>query len=72
MELIPRVNMWSRVGNKLYMMMAEQDNVTDFDSLFDLINSINWKKIFKQDFPIYVKSSSVRSELFSARTIQSI
>jgi putative N6-adenine-specific DNA methylase len=72
LELIPRVNMWSRVGNKLYMMMAEQDNVTDFDSLFDLINSINWKKIFKQDFPIYVKSSSVRSELFSARTIQSI
>lgn len=71
-ELMPRVNYWSRVGNKLYMLMAEQDNVTDFDSLFDLINWINWKRIFKQDFPIHVKSSSVRSELFSARTIQSI
>jgi len=34
---MPRVNYWSRVGNKLYMLMAEQDNVMDFDSLFDLI-----------------------------------
>lgn len=71
-ELMPRVNYWSRVGNKLYMLMAEQDNVMDFDSLFDLIEWIHWKKIFKKDFPIHVKTSSIRSELFSARTIQSI
>lgn len=71
-ELIARVNYWSRVGNKLYMLMAEKDNVTDFDSLFDLVESIHWKKIFKKDFPIHVKTSSVRSELFSARTIQSV
>jgi putative N6-adenine-specific DNA methylase len=71
-ELMPRINLWSRVGNKLYMLMAEQDNVMDFDSLFDLVNLINWKQIFKKDFPIVVKTSSVRSELFSARTIQSI
>jgi len=52
--------------------MAEQDNVEDFDTLFDLIEAINWKRIFKKDFPIHVKSSSIRSELFSARTIQSV
>lgn len=71
-ELIARVNYWSRVGNKMYMLMWEKDNVMDFDSLFYLIEWINWKKIFKKDFPIHVKSSSIRSELFSARTIQSI
>ncbi len=71
-ELIANVNYWSRVGNKLYLLMWEADNITDFDALFDLVKWINWKQIFKKDFPIYVKSSSIRSELFSARTIQSI
>ena len=71
-ELIANVNYWSRVGNKLYLLMWEADNITDFDSLFDLVKSINWKQVFKKDFPIVVKSSSIRSELFSARTIQSI
>jgi 23S rRNA G2445 N2-methylase RlmL len=36
-ELIARVNYWSRVGNKLYILMGEQENIKDFDSLFDLI-----------------------------------
>ncbi len=71
-ELMPRVNYWSRVGNKLYMLMGEADSITDFDSLFDLVEWINWKRIFKKDFPIHVKTTSIRSELFSARTIQSI
>ena len=71
-ELMPRVNLWSRVGNKLYLLLEEQENVLDFDSLFDLVYSINWKQYFKKDFPIHIKSSSVRSELFSARTIQSL
>lgn len=71
-ELMPRVNLWSRVGNKLYLLLAEKDKVMDFDSLFDLISTINWKKYFKKDYPIVVNTSSTRSELFSARTIQSI
>jgi 23S rRNA G2445 N2-methylase RlmL len=60
------------VGNKLYLLLEEKNNITDFDSLFDLIYSINWKKYFKKDFPVLVKTSSIRSELYSARTIQSI
>ncbi len=71
-ELIPRVNLWSRVGNKLYLLLAEQDNVTDFDNMFDIINSISWKKYLKKDYRVVVKSSSTRSELFSARTIQGL
>jgi len=71
-ELMPRVNLWSRVGNKLYLHLAEKDNVKDFDTLFDLVSSINWKKYFKKDYPIVVNTSCTRSELFAERTIQSI
>ncbi|NVP17858.1 class I SAM-dependent RNA methyltransferase [Candidatus Gracilibacteria bacterium] len=71
-ELIPRINLWSRVGNKMYVLLAEKDNVRDFDSLFDLIKNISWKSYFKKDFPIVVKSNSTRSELFAERTIQSL
>jgi 23S rRNA G2445 N2-methylase RlmL len=69
---MPRVNYWSRVGNKLYILMAEQDNVKDFDTLFDVVKFINWKQIFKKNFPIVVNTTSIRSELFAERTIQSI
>ncbi|MDR2639918.1 MAG: hypothetical protein LBC61_00845 [Candidatus Peribacteria bacterium] len=53
-------------------MLAEKANVTDFDSLFELISSISWKKYFKKNFPILVKSTSIRSELSSVPAIQSI
>lgn len=71
-ELMPRINLWSRVGNKLYLLLAEEENVVDFDHMFDVIKTISWKKYFKKDFPVLVKSSSTRSELFAVRTIQSL
>ena len=30
-EMIPRINFWSRVGNKMYLLLAEKDNVKSFD-----------------------------------------
>jgi putative N6-adenine-specific DNA methylase len=69
-ELIPRINIWSRVGNKLYILLAEKENVKDFDSLFNLISSISWRKYFKKNFPIVVNASSTRSDLYSIKTIQ--
>ncbi|MFK7780149.1 MAG: class I SAM-dependent RNA methyltransferase [Candidatus Gracilibacteria bacterium] len=72
MNLMPRVNLWSRVGNKLYLLLAEEENVTDFDTMFDIIKDINWKRYFKKNYPIVVKSSAIRSDLFAARTIQSL
>lgn len=71
-EMIPRMNYWSRVGNKLYMLLAEEENVTDFDTLFDVVNEIHWKKYFKKDFPIMVKATSLRSDLWAVPTIQGI
>jgi 23S rRNA G2445 N2-methylase RlmL len=70
--MIPRMNYWSRVGNKLYMLLAEKEDVTDFDTLFDTVNEIHWKKYFKKDFPIMVKATSLRSELGAIPTIQGI
>ena len=71
-EMIPRINIWSRVGNKLYMLLWESDNITDFDALFDEVKKIDWKKYFKKSFPIIVKGTSLRSELHSTPTIQGI
>lgn len=71
-EMIPRMNLWSRVWNKVYMLLAEEENVTDFDTLFDIVKDIKWRKYFKKDFPIVVKTSTTRSDLFASRTIQSL
>lgn len=71
-ELIPRINIWSRVGNKMYILLAEKDNLKTFDELFDLMSDVSWKKYFKRNFPIHIKATSERSELISEKTIQSI
>lgn len=71
-ELMVRVNLWSRVGNKLYLLLSETPDVTDFEYFFEIIKKIPFKKYFKKNNPIIVKSSSDRSELFSARTMQSL
>ncbi|ATU05758.1 hypothetical protein BKN14_04975 [Candidatus Gracilibacteria bacterium HOT-871] len=71
-DLMVKVNLWSRVGNKLYILLAEEDDVTDFEYFFEIIKKISFKKYFKNNNPIIVKSSSTRSELFSPRTMQSL
>jgi putative N6-adenine-specific DNA methylase len=53
-------------------LLSEKENVESFDSLFELISSLPLKKYFKKNFPILVKATSVRSELTSTPTIQSI
>lgn len=50
MNLMVKANLWSRVGNKVYLLLAEEKNITDFDNLFDLIKSINWNRYFKKIF----------------------
>jgi len=33
-ETAAKVNLWSRVGNKVFMLLAEEENIEDFDDLF--------------------------------------
>lgn len=72
LETMVQVNLWSRVGNKVYILMDEQEQVCDFDSLFDCVKALNWKKYFTKQYPIVIKTASTRSELFSAKTVQSL
>lgn len=71
-ELIPRVNLWSRIWNKLYLVAWEKKEITTFDLLFDMISKVNWKKYITDSFPILVNAKSVRSLLTSLPTVQSI
>ena len=71
-ELIPRINYWSRVWNKMYMLLTESENIDNFDKLYNLINWIYWKKFFKKSFPILIKATSIRSDLISIPSIQKI
>jgi 23S rRNA G2445 N2-methylase RlmL len=71
-DLIPKINLWSRVGNKMYILLEQKQNIINFDDFFDSIHNINWKKYIKKDYRIVVKSSSIRSDLFAARTMQSL
>ncbi len=70
-ELISRVNLWSRVWNKLYILLSESENITNFDDFFEKVENLNLKKYFKNN-PILVKASSSRSELFATQTIQKL
>jgi len=67
-----RVNLWSRVWNKVYHILEEWKNIDDFDKLYDLVWKINFKKYFHHDYSIIVKVKSINSKLNSTPAIQKI
>lgn len=71
-ELMVKINLWSRVWNKVYIVLNEKENITDFDRLYDLVNQIDFKKIIEKNFPIIVKATSIKSTLSSTPAIQKI
>lgn len=66
-----RVNLWSRIANKVFVVLAEQ-KIMDFDGLFDLIGSLDWKQYIGAGHGVRVLAHSRESQLASTRTIQSI
>ena len=48
-KLMVSVNLWSRVGNKLYILLEEKEKVIDFDNFFETIKNISFKKYFKKN-----------------------
>jgi len=71
-EMVPRINFWSRVWNKLYIMLWEQEKINDFDSLFDRVFDIDWKKYYKNNAKIVVKSKSIKSQITSEIAMQKV
>ena len=67
-----RVNLWSRVWNKVYEVLSEWTKIDNFDKLYDLVWGINFKKYFHHDYPIVVKVKSINSKLDSTPAVQKI
>jgi len=70
LSAIAKMNLWTRVGNKVFMELATK-KVMDFDGLFALMQSIEWKE-YIQGNPILVTTQTKWSLLTSTPTIQSI
>jgi putative N6-adenine-specific DNA methylase len=66
-----RINLCSRVANKVFVVLAEQ-KIIDFDGLFDLTASLDWKQYIGSGYGVRVLAHSRESKLASTRTIQSI
>ena len=71
-EIAAKVNLWSRVGNKVFMLLAEEEGIEDFDDLYGLVNMIDFKNLIPKNSPIIVNATSLRSELHHTPTIQSV
>lgn len=71
-EAIAQVNIWSRFGNSLYFIVGEAQKVKDFESYFERVYALDWKKYIPQDFEIFVQATSIKSELGSISSLQGL
>lgn len=71
-NLMVRLNLWSRVWNKLYILLEEKENLDSFDDFFSVVENIDFKKYFTKNYPILVNATSVRSKLFATQTLQKL
>ena len=71
-RIMIKANLWSRVGNKVYQVLSERENIDNFDKLYDEIFNINLKNIYKKNFSIIIKVKSIKSKLNSIPAIQKI
>lgn len=71
-DLIAKVNLHSRVWNKLYIILNKKEKVTDFDTLYDMVFEIDFKKYVNDTYPILVKATSIKSTLTSTPALQKI
>lgn len=71
-DLIVKINLWSRVWNKLYLVLNEGKNVDNFDKLYSLVYNVDWKKYINRYYPVITKATSIKSTLSSTPAIQKI
>lgn len=69
---IIRCNLWSRIANKVFIETARKADITDFDTLFNLVHSVSREKYLYLWSDISIKTFSTNSTLNSLTTIQSI
>lgn len=71
-EALARVNIWSRFGNILYLVLGGQKRVTDFDTYFDAVYDIDWKQYIPEGYEVVIKATSIKSELGALSTLQAL
>ena len=67
-----RMNLWSRFGNILYLVVWEKKNVTDFDTYFDIVEALNWDKYIPHGYQVNIKATSLKSDLGATPTLQAL
>jgi len=67
-----KTNLWLRTASKVYLVLWNHENITNFDDLFDIVYNIDWKYYIPKNYKIVVQADSVKSKLFSIPTIQAI
>lgn len=70
-DAIARVNLWSRVGNKLFLQVAEGPART-FDELFELVVHTDRHQYIAAGTPINIDAVTKRHPLTSIPTLQGI
>lgn len=63
------MNVWLRCANRVYLVLAS-GFATDFDDLYALAESVDWKKFRPKDAPILVESVTHKSALTSEPAVQ--
>jgi len=71
-EAIARMNLWSRFGNVLYYIVAEQEKVRDFDAYFEVVAGQDWKKYIPEGYEVVVNATALKSELWAISTLQGV
>ncbi|MCP4142722.1 MAG: class I SAM-dependent RNA methyltransferase [Chloroflexi bacterium] len=70
-EDIPTLNLWLRSADRVLLKMGEFE-AKDFDTLFESTKALPWERWIPEDGVFTVSGSSVKSQLESVRTCQSI
>lgn len=70
-EDIYRINLWSRIANKVYVVLWE-GKITNFDQLFDFILSLNWNSLFVQTTKFSLHASTKNSQILSEKSLVSV
>ncbi len=68
---VPTLNIWLRSADRVLLKMGEFET-KDFDTLFEQTYALPWEKWIQEDGVFTVTGSSVKSQLESVRTCQSI
>ncbi|MEF2175926.1 MAG: hypothetical protein V3575_05615 [Candidatus Absconditabacteria bacterium] len=71
LQSIADINLRSRVGNKLFMIV-KTGFVNEFEDLFQLITKVEWSQYINNGQGFVVQATSVKSQLSSVPAIQSV